>query len=513
MPVTPLRAPFVSRAPAERAHLDADQYRLLFTSNPVPMWVYDAVTLRFQAVNNAAVESYGYTRDEFLAMSIRDIRPREDVADLEQRTLALPVGYYKSGEWRHRRKDGTVFPVEITSHSVTFDGRAARIVMITDISDRRAAEDALRQSARLAAIGQLMSGVAHELNNPLSAILMFVETMLQEPRSADDREALTMILDQARRSRAIVRDLLASARGGPMHRECVDLRALLERTACALVPQVAELGAGLETMLAPGLPHVWIDPSAIAQVVTNLIVNGAQAAGPEGVVSLRACATARGVRIAVEDSGPGIPPAVLPRLFEPFFTTKPRGQGTGLGLAVSRGIVEAHEGTLTVENLAGRGARFVVSLDRAAREPAAPSPQRESEPTRADEGSARRVLVIDDEASIRLALGRYFTKRAWTVDDAADGGEALARLLAPGAPEYTLIISDLRMPGLSGIELHDRLARERPALLDRLVFSTGDVASAEARSFIERVHAPILQKPFELATLDRVVARFTGAST
>ena len=504
MAITPHSSPAVISS-YEEMRLVADQYRLLFSNNPVPMWVYATDSLRFLAVNDAALASYGFSRDEFLTMTLRDVRPPEDVASLERITHGLPGRYHKTGEWRHRRKDGTVFPVEITSHTVQWEGQAARLVLITDITERRAAEDALRESAKLAAIGQLTSGVAHELNNPLSAILLFVETLLQEPRSAADVEALTMIRDQARRSRAIVRDLLASARGGQMRRERTDLRELLDASARTLAIQVAAIGAGLHVTLDSPLPPIWIDASSVSQVVTNLVVNAAQAAGPGGTVRLRARATAGDVQVIVEDDGPGIPAAVMPRLFEPFFTTKPQGEGTGLGLAVSRGIIEAHHGTLMAENLPGRGARFTITLS-AAPDSSAPRPAPATEAPAL--GGARRVLIIDDESSIRLALKRYFTRRGWTVEEAEDGAAGLRRLRADDAPDYALIVSDLKMPGLSGIDLYDEIARHRPEMVRRIVFSTGDVASADARAFIERVDVPVLQKPFELATLDDVIARY-----
>jgi PAS domain S-box-containing protein len=626
----PLDPPAGGNASLREARLVADRYRYLFESNPVPMWAYDTETLEILAVNEAAIRNYGYSREEFLMMTIRDVRPREDVPRLDAVTRAIVKGYHQTGAWRHRRRDGTVFPVEITSHSINLDGRDARLVLITDITERRAAEDALRdseerfrsivensplglfranrdgtlefanaslarilgydsaecvvglsvlalcteasqrerlaaavsqgvamgselvlkrrddafvtvrltarpvpglhgsapmyegfvedvtplrraedalrQSEKLAAIGQLISGVAHELNNPLSAILLFVETLLQEHRTPEDEEALTQIRDQARRSRAIVRDLLSSARGGDVSRVRTNPRDLIERTARGLVPQLEELGTALDISLATGMPDIEVDGPAIAQVITNLVVNAAQAAGPGGVVWLRTRNVTGRLDIIVEDSGPGIPAEVMPRLFEPFFTTKPHGEGTGLGLAVSRGIVDSHHGTLAAENSVRRGARFTVSL------PAMPDAIVEHEPRGGAADSAniaqRHVLVIDDEPSIRLALSRFFSRRGWIVDEASDGAVGLERLLESGARNYSMIVSDLKMPGLSGIDLHDKLATSNPELLDRFVFSTGDVASSEAASFNERSRCIVLQKPFELSTLDEIVSRF-----
>lgn len=631
MTLTPPRTPSLANAdPIGEPQLAGDHYRMLFESNPVPMWVYDSNTLGFLAVNEAAIRNYGFTRDEFLAMTVADVRPSEDAGRVREVVRRLPKGYNKTGEWRHRRKDGTVFPVEITSHSTEFDGREARLVLITDITERRAAEDALleseerfrsivensplglfraaldgtfvfantalarilgydsadtvvglnalrichdpaersrlaasfremvssgyelalrrrdgslvtvrmtarlvvggngalnvcegfledvtplrraedalRQSEKLAAIGQLISGVAHELNNPLSAILLFVESLLQEERSTEDAEALTQIRDQARRSRAIVRDLLSSARGGDVRRVRTGTRELLERTARGLEPQVEEIGARLKLVLDTPLQDIEVDGPAMAQVITNLVVNGAQAAGEGGTVWLRARAIGEHVHIIVEDSGPGIKPDVMSRLFEPFFTTKPHGQGTGLGLPVSRGIVESHQGTLTAENVSRRGARFTVKLPAMQEAIVTHAP-----PSTGADGTVRtkhHALVIDDERSIRMALSRFFTRRGWLVDEASDGAAGLDRLIAADGAKYAIIISDLKMPGLSGIELHDRLALTHPRILERIVFSTGDVASPEAKGFVERSRCTILQKPFELATLDEIVARF-----
>jgi two-component system NtrC family sensor kinase len=211
----------------------------------------------------------------------------------------------------------------------------------------------------------------------------------------------------------------------------------------------------------------------------------------------------------VEDSGPGIPAEVLPRIFEPFFTTKPEGQGTGLGLAVSLGIVQRQGGTLRVEAGGnGKGARFVVQI------PPAPAAETERiasppEPTSpAPGGEARpRVLVVDDERSIRLALGRYLRRNGWEVDEAEDGAAALGMLDATPADGYDLVITDLRMPVLSGFEVHDWLAEHRPDLFARLVIATGDVASQPVREFLNRTPRPVLEKPFELSSLAELVGR------
>jgi CheY-like chemotaxis protein len=213
----------------------------------------------------------------------------------------------------------------------------------------------------------------------------------------------------------------------------------------------------------------------------------------------------------VEDSGPGIPPEVLPRIFEPFFTTKPEGHGTGLGLAVSLGIVERHGGTLEVdEGGGGRGARFTVRIPAEDQTKSSPPSLVAGGGTPDGNGADRakpRALVVDDEGAILLALGRYLSRQGWEVDQAEDG-EAALRLMEGSSPgHYRLVISDIRMPQKSGIEVHDWLAEHRPDLFERLIITTGDVASPAVRSFVARTPRPVIEKPFELTTLAEMVEK------
>jgi len=262
----------------------------------------------------------------------------------------------------------------------------------------------------------------------------------------------------------------------------------------------------------------------IEQIVTNLVVNAAQAA-PGTTVRLRASAdhNARQLRVMVDDDGPGFSPEALQRVFEPFYTTKPVGTGTGLGLSVSLGIAERHGGTLLAANRsASGGARVTLVLPLAARgasdegtstrsalrasHAGAGGEPRSAGPTlpSAVESRKPRVLIVDDELAVRTALERLFRRRGWSVDVVSDGRLALARLLeANGADApYDVVLSDLRMPGVSGIALHDWVARTRPELLGRFVFATGDVASPESSDFVRRTACAVLEKPFELSALD-----------
>ena len=320
------------------------------------------------------------------------------------------------------------------------------------------------------------------------------------------------IREQARRARAIVRDLLTFVRRREERREAAEFGELLDRTIRALTADLERQSVRLEVEIAPDLPTVQCDATAIEQVITNLIDNAARAT-PGGRVRVLAQPVEDRIRFVVEDDGPGIPAEHLRRIFEPFFTTRGMGEGTGLGLSVSLGIMQQHGGTLDAENLpSGRGARFVASLPvNATGEARGRIPQRATPAAGLVAGG--RVLIIDDEASVRDSLRRYFEHQGWQVEEARDGAAGLARLLAADSEQaLDLILCDLKMPGVSGREVHERLRQVRPGLLTRLVFASGDTASPDTAAFLSLSGRPVLEKPFELRELVAVIARVQGRS-
>jgi PAS domain S-box-containing protein len=492
-----------------------------------PIGIYRATGAgRLLAVNASLVQLLGY--DSALELLQVDMTRAVFVstADRERSLRQLEAhGELRSAEMDWRRKDGSVVAVRISARAYRDDRGAVWFSegFVENVTPLRVAELALRQSEKLAALGQLVSGVAHELNNPLAAILHFAEDLLNDERSAADLEALSVIRDQARRSRTIVRDLLSFVRFRDAARERVSLTEALGASVKALQPTVHESGGRLVSSLPEAEIFGNTDRAGLQQIVTNLVLNAAQASGRGGVVTVRAVVTEQELAIVIEDTGPGIPPALMDRIFEPFFTTKPLGEGTGLGLSVTLGIVQQLGGRITVENRTSdegtTGARFTVTLpidgvavaspiagDRRAM--MAPSPIEHKSGT----APRPRALIIDDEPSIRAALRRFFTRRGWQVDEAADGAEGLGLLLTAKS-DFAVVISDLKMPGCSGVELHDHIAAVAPELLDRIIFSTGDVASKDAAEFVRRTRCTVLQKPFELRALEGIVSRMRQLST
>ncbi len=396
-----------------------------------------------------------------------------------------------------------------------------------DVTRRRRAEAeavalraAVAESERAQALGKLVSGVAHELNNPLAAVLNFTEDLLATEHDSDRRAALEVVRAQALRSRTIVRDLLTFARRGG-HRPLTPQAPgpILESVVRAMRPGIGR-GVVLECFIVDGGTALEIDRAGFEQVVTNLITNAAHAAPRGGRVTLRAGREGDEYVIAVSDDGAGIPAELLSRIFEPFFTTKATGQGVGLGLSVSLGIVQEHGGRLEASNgPGGEGACFTVRLPVSTKPPAPLTPPigvpvvggRMPTPS----PDAPGLLIIDDEEPIRRALRRFFERRGWRVDEAADGLEGFAKLASPGAERrYNAVLCDLRMPGLSGPKLYAKVREMSPGMLPRIVIATGDTSGDAAADFLDAIDAPVLEKPFELSEvatlLDRLLADQRG---
>ncbi len=376
------------------------------------------------------------------------------------------------------------------------------VLFIEDHTATRRLQDHLIQSEKLSAIGQLIAGVAHELNNPLASVLGFAD-FLVEDRGVPPRlvEPLRVIQQEAQRAASIVKNLLAFARRQERDRRRLAIGAVLERTAGLLRNQLRGLNVELAIVVDDGLPEIDGNFNELQQVFLNLANNAAQAitaqrGGRGGQLAMHARRWLEGVAVDVTDDGPGVPEDQQQRVFDPFYTTKPEGSGTGLGLSICQGIVREHGGRLTLHSAPGQGATFTVELPGVPAEPSAAAATGGSPAT-------GRILVVDDEPHILHYMRA--TLEAWghAVDVAAGGEDALARARS-GC--YDVIITDVRMPGVGGRDLYEQLRRDAPAAADRVVFSTGDTVRDDTLSFLERSGRPVLHKPFKLAELREVLA-------
>jgi len=414
-----------------------------------------------------------------------------------------------SGMVTRYRTDGTVIPVRLRMEQVADGGQPLIFTIGRDMTEEIEREQRLRRAERLGSLGTLVGGVAHELNNPLAAIVGFVQLLLMDDRMPDDREDLETIRREAERMAKIVSDLRLFARdredepaAGRVSVNDV-VRHVLRTREYSLRTHNVEVREEMD----PDLPPVLGDRGRLEQVVLNLVVNAEQALHDcEGArrLLLRTRRSASGVTIQVEDSGPGIPPDHLERVFDPFFTTKPPGEGTGLGLSLVHRIVTEYGGELRVDSQVGTGTTFRIDLPRA---PEAEESAGEPEPViRAPLGRRLRVLVVDDEEIVRQVVVRFLARNGHAVDEAADGAQALA--LLDGDPQrYDVILSDLRMPGLGGDALLARLREHGQGMDRRLVFLTGDTASESASRILAEANVPVLAKPIDLNALIEMLAR------
>ena len=412
---------------------------------------------------------------------------------------------------RLRRLDGTPVWVEVTGRAQVDTGRMRLHALVRDVSERRKLDDQSRdlyqqllQAEKLAALGQTVSGVAHELNNPLATILSWAERLAEKPLDDGIRRGVDVILGEADRAARIVRNLLTFARKRQSTRSMIDLNQVILETIALRAYEHKLMNVEVITALASGLPHVLADPHQIQQVLLNLVINAEQAmltANGRGSLTLRTWfnADADAVALEVSDDGPGVPVEMRTRIFDPFFTTKDVGEGTGLGLTVAYAIVQEHGGHIRIDSYPGRGASFVVELPTSAATGAGPS--RPPMPSM-DEVRGASLLLVEDERALATAVGDALCDAGLQVDYAADGEEALRRVREK---TYDAIICDLKMPRVDGRTLYRAIAAATPGLARRIIFVTGDVAGTDAERFLEESGCRWLAKPFRLGDLLRAV--------
>jgi len=387
-----------------------------------------------------------------------------------------------------------------------------------DITDRKQAEaelarsrDALLQSEKLAALGALLAGVSHELNNPLAAIVGQAEMLQEDSVGTEFEERARKIGAAAERCARIVQTFLAMARRRETRAEPVNLNELIASSLELTEYALRTAGIAVRVNFGTGLPLVEGDKDQLHQVLVNLIVNAQQAMEKgeafEKVLTVRTSVNQAGrILIDIADTGPGIPAAMRHRIFEPFFTTKRQqgGNGTGIGLSFSQGIIEAHRGTIHVEP-SKRGAHFRIALPPA---PGAPVPvvvpaSKFEMPDLAELLASRKALVVEDEPDVAETLRELIEREGYEVTVAANGTEAFFAL---DHDEFDLLFSDLRMPLLNGPELFARLQEIRPELVKRMAFVTGDTMGDSMGDFLKMAGRPVLEKPFTRAGIRAVLA-------
>lgn len=417
---------------------------------------------------------------------------------------------------RLRRADGTSFWLEVTARVEQVADRRDLLrveAVMRDVTERKKLEDQSRdvyhqlaQAEKLAALGQTMSGVAHELNNPLATILACAERLGTRDHDDVTRRDVEAIHNAAERAARIVRNLQTFARKRHTTRTMVDVNQVVRDTLALRAYEQRVSNVTIIEALAAGLPPVFADPHQLQQVLLNLVINAEHAmigAHGRGLLILRTWhePDRDAVILEVSDDGPGVPEDVQQKIFDPFFTTKAVGKGTGLGLTVAYAIIQEHGGRIAVTSPPEGGAAFTVELPSGG---GAVKPrevvQAPAEAT-TDVPVGTRALVVEDEAALGEAVADALRDAGFEVDRAMDGEEGIA---ATQSRAYDVIVCDLKMPRVDGMAFFSHLAVTAPALTRRLIFVTGDVAGTEAERFLEKSGCRWLAKPFRLKDIVRL---------
>src|SRR5579859_8184904 len=485
-------------------------YRYLFENHSEPMWIYDLATLRFLEVNDAAVRRYGYSHEEFLHMTLNDIRSPEAYAPAPS-TLSRVHVLSQSGPSVHRAKDGTLIRGEITSQVLSFGNRKARMVMELDVTERAAKERQLQQAQRLESLGQLAGGVAHDFNNLLAVILNVTALLKSQVQATAEEERkwagairdLERVEKAAQSASRLTKQLLAFARREVVQRSVIDLSEQIAGLA-ELLRRTLGSHIVLTTSLPADLWPVLMDPGHLEQVVINLGVNARDSMPRGGALSIatsnvmldeadaeltQGLKPGRHVRLQVADSGSGMDQSTLDHAFEPFFTTKGLGLGTGLGLATVYGIVKQVRGHVSIESQPGHGTTVTILIpatdDVLPRSGHIKPGQREP--------ATGTVLVVDDYGDLRELMGEILKNAGYRVLSASDGTAALA-VARDHKGEIDVLLTDIVMPAMLGSDLADQMKLENPDL--RVLFMSGFARPIDAGVNVVGPETPMLQKPF-----------------
>jgi PAS domain S-box-containing protein len=513
------------------------RFNALVECSPDAIFLTDFDSARFVDVNVKACELFGYTREQLCGMTGRQLHPPEDTAvvDAISRDL-IEHGQVRWSPIRLRKQSGETFFGELRSIVYRVEGKKLYVTLVRDLSarlsrevDLQAAYRALSEieshlvrSSRLAAIGEIAAGIAHEVNNPAASTLTNLELLqrdieklavgVHDPERTFAslavaleefcREASESVRDSVegiQRIASIVKGLRGFAHIDGEDVENIDVNDVVKTAHNLVKPQIRHV-ARVElhltaTQLLPACR------GRLIQVVVNLLLNAAQAIeeGGGGTIGVVTSNTSDGVLIRVEDDGPGVPPAIAGRIFDPFFTTKGADRGTGLGLSVCADIIHRHRGTLRLRQGALKGAciEAVIPLDTGL------APQLVPKSSLPPAGPALRILVIDDEVTLIRAYRRLLGRHHEVV--ASSGGEEALSILASDR-NFDLILCDLMMPGVDGVEVYEVLQRLHPELLERFVVVTGGPTSARAKSFLRRPGIVVLDKPISSAALAEFIA-------
>jgi two-component system NtrC family sensor kinase len=502
-------APRLRRA-IDRARAHLHRYLLLPALDSLPDTVLVADPRgRIVAVSAGCRRMFAKTEDDLIGSPFGGLLAGESGRAVSQDVMQLPQGATLQREVPAVHSDGRTFTTLLTA--VRQAGiQSALLLILRDISQWKDLQEQLVQQEKLSALGELISSVAHELNNPLTGVLGFSQLVMGYPECPDRvRRDLRNVLEQAQRCEQIVRNLLSFARKNKPDKAWIGINGVLESTAALLEYRMRVDNIRVELDLDEDLPKTMADFHQLQQVFLNLLSNSQQAisASKKGSrLLLRTRSRGDWLRVQIIDDGPGIPESMLARIFDPFFTTKPKGVGTGLGLSLCYGIISAHGGRIHAQSQEGIGATFTIDLP--VRLPVGPSESVGQSGERSPGRPLRRnILVVDDEGAILELLYQLLKSAGHRVDTARSFHVAMRKMEREA---YDLLITDLKMPDGNGRELCERWRTLYPQRAGSVLITTGDTASSETRDFLERSGIHYVAKPFEIKNLMQEIAAILG---
>ena len=480
------------------------RFRKLFDEAPVGYHEVDTDG-HITRVNRTELDMLGYAADEVLGRPLWEFVEEPEI--VREEFFKQVNGTIETGsayERMYRKKDGTLLPV-LADTPLLRDNEGHVIgarTTVQDITELKEVQERLQETSRLASVGELAAGVAHELNNPLGSIMGFTELLLDEDLPQSARDDLQTVYSDVQRAARIVQNLQSFARRDEPTRQYVDVTDVVQKALEIKSYHLRVNNVQVTTRFAKHVLYTMLDEHQVLQVIVNILGNAEQAivgANRDGRISIDVSRSGDQIKLTIADDGPGMAPETLKKVFHPFFTTKEVGEGTGLGLSICYGIVKQHGGDLWAESVPGEGATFHITLPVSGPDGDMKAP--DSEEVR-EATTVKRILVVDDERGIRAFLSGTLESEGHSVETAQDGKEALEKVRGAG---YDHIIMDLHMPGVDGERLYQLIHEFDEGLASRIIFVTGDTLSPHTHKFVFGTGNPALTKPFSREDLQQAL--------
>jgi PAS domain S-box-containing protein len=489
-----------------------ERYRSLFDQASEGIVITTTEDMRVMELNQTARRLLGVSRSDSLPQPLNTFL---ELGESKPRPNDGPEWFSALRQCRQvkiTRRDGSSTAAEVDGAVIKFDGRPAYQFFIRELTERTRLEQQLRQAEKLSALGQLISGVAHELNNPLAVIKGYLELVLDRHDIATQtRTDLQKVASEANRAAKLVSNFLSFAREQPAQQRMTNLNELVQRVAELRRFDLRIASVDLILELDPDLPQTLADADQMQQVLVNLVTNGIHALMDVELPRRLIISTTvqnGNIVLVVQDNGPGVPADYISRIFEPFFTTKEVGTGTGLGLSIAHSILADHHGRIYYEDATGRGARFIMEMPVREGGPETmgtpPKEERKTDRTFVANPENVRILILDDERAIAELLGEMLGLLGYQSELCHSGHQALDVL---AEENFDVVLSDFRMPLMDGQEFYKRAIKLKPSMTRRFVFLTGDVVSEDTRDFLESTGNPHIAKPFQLNKVEEAVIK------